>query len=118
MSLSETQQIMQMLQEITNMLENINGKTVKLETDLPKTKQAIATKRELLRLMMELNKVLAFMGASEINDYINKLQQAIFFTNALFIAAKAFEHGTLIGNILGVASVAGAMVSASNLEGY
>ena len=100
------------------MLDHVQVKTTKLETDMPKTKQAIASKRELLRLIMELNKVLAFMGASELNEYINKLQQAIFFTNALFIAAKAFERGTLIGNILGVASVAGAMVSASNLEGY
>ena len=109
---------MSMLQEIMRMLDHVQEKTTKLETDMPKTKQAIASKRELLRLIMELNKVLAFMGASELNEYINKLQQAIFFTNALFIAAKAFERGTLIGNILGVASVAGAMVSASNLEGY
>ena len=107
-----------MLQEIMQMLDHVQVKTAKLETDLPKTKQAIASKKELFRLIMELNKVLAFMGASELNDYINKLQQAIFFTNALFISAKMFERGTVIGNILGVASVAGTMVSASNLEGY
>jgi hypothetical protein len=118
MSLAETQQIMAMLQEIMRMLDNVDVKTSKLEADLPKTKEALATKRDLLRLMTELNQVLAFLGASELNDYISKLQKAIFFTNALMIAAKMFERGTLIGNILGVAAVAGTMISASNLEGH
>lgn len=118
MSLAETQQIMQILQEIMALLNGVMAKTSSINRDLPQTKTAIASKRDLLRLLNELNIAFALMGATDINDYTRKLQQAIFFTNMLVIAVKIFERGTLIGNILGAATVAGAMGSALTIEGY
>ena len=119
MSLAETQEIMQLLQEIMAMLDGIDVATAKLESDLPQTKQAVATKRDLLRLVMKLNLILRQMGfPKEIEGVITKVQQAIFFVNALTIAMMAFERSTLIGNVLGVVGVAATIVSASSLEGY
>jgi hypothetical protein len=109
---------MQMLQEIMAALNKVEVKTAKLESDMPATRKAIATKRDLFRLINQLNVTLSMLGAGDINDYTRKLQLAIFFTNALIIAARAFERGTLVGNILGGISVVGAMASASQLEGY
>jgi hypothetical protein len=118
LSLAETKQIMADLQEIMALLEGVTLKTANLERDMPKTKQALATKRDLFRLINQVNMTLSLLGAGDLNDYIRKLQIAIFFTNALIIAVRAFERGTLVGNILGAVSVVGAMASASQLEGY
>jgi tRNA C32,U32 (ribose-2'-O)-methylase TrmJ len=119
MSLAETQQIYDLLLRIDDILSGIEVKTASLERTAPKTKEAVATKRELLRLFSQLNMVLSQMGfPKEINGTVRKLQEAIFFVNALTIAMKAFERGTLMGNILGVVSVVATMVSASSLEGY
>ena len=118
MSLAETKQIIADLQEIMALLEGFEVKTQNLQQDLPQTKSAIITKRELFRLVTELNQTLALMGVRELNEYIGKIQSAIFFTNILLISARAFERGTVVGNLIGIASIASAVGSVGMLEGY
>lgn len=62
MSLAETQQIMQVLQEIIAILDKVDIKATKVTNDLPKIKRTLTTFRELERLALRYLALTRKMG--------------------------------------------------------
>jgi hypothetical protein len=124
MSLAETQALMNTIKELMALLQNMEVKTTKIVEDTPKVKDAIVKRRELLRLLGELNQLLAIMGLpKELKASIGILQDLALAAYATYTALKLVQNGTLVGQIVGIIGIGLTVYSASNsigstIEGY
>jgi hypothetical protein len=118
-SLSETQEIMQVLQEIMALLNNVEFKTTKINSDLPKTKQSLATFTQLERIALRYIALTRTMGLpSDTDKAMSKIAELIVLINMLNIAAGMLTRGP-VGLILAIPSIAMTAMSLPNLlEGY
>jgi hypothetical protein len=118
MSLVETQQIMAMLQEIMQILDNVNVKTVKLESNLPKTKEALNTFVQAERLALRYLAVARRMGLPD------NIQQATQIITSLVVMLRMLQmsasliSGGGIGSLIGIAGVIGVVLTANDMMGY
>lgn len=124
MSLAETQALMNTIKELMALLQNMEVKTTKIVEDTPKVKEALVKRRELMRLLGELNQLLAIMGLpKELKSAIGILQNLALAAQATYMALKLVENGTLVGQIAGIIGIGLTVYSASNsignaIEGY
>ena len=120
MSLSETQEIMSVLQEIMALLNNVEFKTQKINNDLPKTKESLASFRQLERVALRYLVLVRRMGVSEdIDNALSKIAELIVMINMLTMSFTMLQRGTPIGVLMGIASLSMGILSAGSiLEGY
>lgn len=120
MSLSETQEIFQLLTQIDKLLADIELKINTIQGNLPQTREALLTTRETLRLTTRLFHLFAHMNfPPNIQQAMNIMNKMIFTVRALYVSMKLLESTTLYGQIMGVIGVATLAVSGgSMLEGY
>ncbi len=96
MSLSEVQQIYDLLLKIDSILSGIEVKTEKLNSDLPRTKEAVSNARKYYRLLNQINHLLQHLGLpKEIDAAITKLHRAIYIAYALKIALYGLTLGPI-----------------------
>ena len=120
MSLSETQEIMSVLQEIMALLNNVEFKTTKINNDLPKTKDSLATFQQLERVALRYIALARRMGVSEdIDNAIAKFAELIVVINMVYMSFNMLQRGTPIAVLSFIATISMSILSAGNmLEGY
>lgn len=119
MSLAETQQIMQLCQEIIQLLNTAEIKTGKLIKDLPQTEKVLNNFRQLERVALRYLAIARRMGLPE------DAEQAIRIFSQLIVVIRMTQMslGMLAGGPLGIAMGAAGLIMAglsasSMLEGY
>lgn len=119
MSLAETQQIMALLTEISQLLDGINVKSTKLNNDLPRTRQTMANFRTLERIALRYLVIARRMGLPEDQERAaEKLSQMIVLVNMLYMSFNMMTTGPL-GVVMGFAGMLLAGMSFGNImEGY
>ena len=120
MSLAETQEIMQVLQEIMALLNNVEFKTTKLERDTPMISRNLQNFRQLERIALRFLAITRQMG---LPDDIEKATQAL--TRLIVIIRMAQMSLTALAStnpytaVIGVLGLAATFMAApSVLEGY
>jgi hypothetical protein len=120
LSLAETQEIYTMLIEIKAVLDGVEVKTVKINSELPKTRESVVTFRELEYITFRLVSILNRMGLPpQIDAGITKLQQMLLVVRSLTMAMHALEMGTPFGYIkaaIGFVTVGFSLYD--NLQGF
>lgn len=117
MSLGEVQQIYAVLLKIDEILTRIENKTENLERDLPKTKEALMTLRDLERVTLRYVALARRISGSErADDLIRILTRIMVTMQMLYISGTMLFSATPYGVLMGIAGVA--MAQASMLEGY
>jgi hypothetical protein len=116
-SLAETQQIYELLVKIDELLANVEVKTQTLERELPVTKDALMTTRQLERVTLRYIALARSMGLpKDATQIINVLMRMVVIMRMLEISGTMLFSGTPYGILLGIAGIA--MTQASMLEGY
>lgn len=120
MSLAETQQIMQVLQEIMALLNNVTIKTEKIQRDLPITKDALSTFRQLERLTLRFLVLAKRMGLPEdLDKGITKVMELITAIRMLQMSMNMMMATNPFTVFIGIAGFAGSMLTfGSVVEGY
>jgi hypothetical protein len=114
MSLSETQQIMQVLQEIMALLNGVEFKTEKINNDLPKTRESLDSFNQLERVALRYLAISRRMGLpDDINGGIQKLAGALVTLRMAMISTTYLMLGTPLGVAMG-----GAGLVMAGLSGY
>ena len=104
MSLSETQEIMQVLQEIMALLDNVEFKTAKLNDDLPQTKDALITFSQLERVALRFLTISRRMGLSDnVMQATQRLSQLIIMIRMAQMSYRMLSMTTPYGVIMGIA---------------
>jgi len=119
MSLAETQQIMQVCQEIIKLLDGIEFKTEKLVTEAPRTERIFENFRQLERVAVRYLAIARQLGLPEDAEKTVQLLARIIVMMRMVQASMTMMTGGPIGVAMGVASMLLAGLSAgSMLEGY
>ena len=120
MSLSETQEIMSVLQEIMALLNNVEFKTKKINDELPKTKNTLNTFRELERVVLRYVTLARKIGLpDDIDKAMNVVTQLIILLTMAQMSMNMLMRGTPAGVLMGIAGVGLTAMSMGNpLEGY
>jgi hypothetical protein len=120
MSLSETQEIMQFLQEIMALLNNVEFKTKKLNSEMPQTSRGLATFRELERVALRYVALARRIGVpTEVEKAMDAFSKLIILITMAHMSMNMLMRGTPAGWLLGFAGVAMTALSMGNpLEGY
>jgi hypothetical protein len=111
----ETQQIMQLLIEIDRILSNIDVKTVKLTSDLPRVKENIATFREAERLALRYLALARKMHLPEHAEQAAQIAASVIGIIRMLQMSMGFIGGGGLGALIGFAGIAGAMLSVNDL---
>jgi hypothetical protein len=120
MSLAETQQIMQVLQEIMQLLNGVTIKTEQIKRDIPQTREALATFRQLERIALRFLVLAKRMGLPEdIDRGISKVMELIVAIRMLQMSMNMMMASNPYTMIIGMAGFAGSIMTfGSMLEGY
>lgn len=120
MSLAETQQIMVMLQEIVKILDGVDVKTVKINNDLPRTKEALSTFRTLERIALRYLAIARQLGLpDDVDRVINTLTRLIVIINMLKMSINMLYMSNPATMALGIAGMATSIATLPSLmEGY
>jgi hypothetical protein len=106
-SLAETQQIMQLCQEIIQLLNNAEVKTTKLIADLPTTKETLVTVRELERVAIRYLAIVRRMGLpDDAANAIMVLSKLIVVIRMLHMSYNMLAASTPFGLLMGLAGFA------------
>lgn len=120
MSLGEMQQLMELVREIDQMLGSIEAKTRTIETELPKTQEALFTTSQAIRTIWRLSSLMAHMGfPPDIQKAVRTLTQITHTAMMAYTAMKLVGTATPYGWIMGAISLGITSISiGSMLEGY
>lgn len=107
MSLIETQQIMQALQEITRLLDGIQVKTTRIHSELPKTKEALMTFQQFERVALRYLALARRMGLpDDIAQTTEMISRLIITVRMLQMSMNMLMLGTPFGWLMGAAGIA------------
>jgi hypothetical protein len=115
LSLAETREIMQMLQEILAALNKVEVKTGKLTSDLPKIKEDISTFREAERLALRYLALARRMHLPEHAQQAAQIAASIIVIIRMLQMSMGLIGGGGLGVLIGFAGIAGAMLSVNDL---
>jgi hypothetical protein len=120
MSLSETQQIFQLLTQIEQILNNVEVKSEKIVTDLPKTKEALTTFRELERLALRWLLLARRFGLPEqVDGATNAFMRLIVVIRMAQMSINMMMLGNPVTFLIGVAGLTMSTMNALTMaEGY
>lgn len=118
MSLAETQEIMQVVQEIMRLLDGVEIKTTKITEKAPQLEKTVDTFRELERLALRYLTLSQKLGLpSDINQAIEVISRLIVMAKMLQIAYGMMTGGGL-GVLIGIAGVTTVALSGLDMVGY
>lgn len=104
MSLSETQEIMSVLQELMDLLNNVEFKTKTLNAELPKTKEALITFSQLERVALRFLTISRRMGLSDnVMQATQRLSQLIIVIRMAQMSYRMLSMTTPYGVLMGIA---------------
>jgi hypothetical protein len=115
MSLAETQELMRTMQELMVLLNNVEAKTVKLTSDLPKIKEDIGTFREAERLALRYLALARKMHLPEHAQQAAQIAASVIVIIRMLQMSMGFIGGGGLGALIGFAGIAGAMLSVNDL---
>jgi hypothetical protein len=120
MSLSETQEIMQVLQEIIQLLDGVEVKTNKAIDDFPKMKESLTTLREVERVALRYLALTRRMGLSDgAQQQIQTLSEIIVTVRMLQTSLNLLMSGTPLGTLMSIAGFAmTGFAIYDSMEGY
>lgn len=120
MSLSDTQEIFTLLQEIMQMLDKVDVKSEKINNDLPRTQETLATFRQLERLALRWLVIARQMGLPEnVTGAINTLAKLVVMIRMAQMSINMMMMSNPVTAAIGVAGIIGTVMTApSLLEGY
>jgi hypothetical protein len=96
MSLSETREIMSVLQEIMALINNVEFKTKVINEDLPKTQKAFTVFRQLEQVMLRYLVLARKMGLpNDINQAISSVAKLIVVVRMLQMTISMAAKGPL-----------------------
>jgi hypothetical protein len=96
MSLSETREIMSVLQEIMALLNNVEFKTKVINEDLPKTQKAFSVFRQLEQVILRYLVLARKMGLpNDINQAISSVAKLIVVVRMLQMTISMAAKGPL-----------------------
>jgi hypothetical protein len=97
---------MQVLQEIMALLNNVEFKTTKLNTELPQTKETMATFRELERVAVRYLAIARRMGLPENATHaIQILSQMVVVIAMVQMSSNMLMRSTPYGWVMGMAGL-------------
>lgn len=104
MSFAETRQIMADIQEIMQLLNNAEIKTVKITQELPKTKDALATLSQLERVALRYLAIVNKLGLSEgVQGQIQQLSQLLVMIRMVQMSYRMLMLSTPYGWLMAAA---------------
>ena len=120
MSLAETQQIFDILVRIDAILNNIDVKSEKIQREMPKTEQSLATFRQLERLALRWLILSRQMGLPpEVQRQIDFIMKLIVTIRMAQMSINMMMMSNPATALIGVAGIIGTAASMSGmLEGY
>jgi len=120
MSLAETQEIMQVLQEIMKLLDGVEVKTNKVNQDLPKTKESLATLKQIERVALRYLAITQKMGLPDaLQNQIQVMSELLVTVRMLQMSYTMLTSTTPIGVLMGIAGLVMTGFSIyDSLEGY
>lgn len=106
MSLSQTQEIMMVCREIIDLLNNAEIKTTEVIKNLPATKEALLTFRELERVAIRYLAIVNRMGLNEhVQNQVRTLTQLIVLIRMVHMSYNMLTRGTFMGTLMGLAGL-------------
>ena len=120
MSLAETQELMRTMQELMTLLKGVEEKTEKLNADYPRTKETLATFRQLERLALRWLVLAKQMGLpDDATRAIDTIAKLIVVLRMAQMSLNMMMMSNPVTALIGVAGIIGtAATLPSMLEGY
>ena len=120
MSLAETQELMRTMQELMTLLQGVEAKTEKLNADYPRTKETLATFRQLERLALRWLVLAKQMGLpDDATRAIDTIAKLIVVLRMAQMSLNMMMMSNPVTALIGVAGIIGtAATLPSMLEGY
>jgi hypothetical protein len=120
MSLAETQELMRTMQELMALLNNVQARTTQLNNDEPRTKETLATFRQLERLALRWLALSRQLGLPpEAQQTIDLLMKLLVTIRMVQISMNMMMMSNPVTALIGVA---GLLMTATTipgmLEGY
>ena len=115
MSYAETQQIMADLKEIMALIDGVTIKTEKINTNLPQTRAALSTFRDIERIALRYLVLARRMGLpEEVEKATQTLTELIVMIRMVQMSYNMLMAGTPFGLLMGAAGLAITALSASD----
>jgi hypothetical protein len=106
MSLAQTQELMAQLKELTTLLSGVEAKTTKINSDMPQTKNALATFSQLERVALRYLTIARQLGLSDkINSAMQQLSQLVIMLRMAQMSFNMLMLGTPFGWAMGAAGL-------------
>jgi hypothetical protein len=120
MSYAETQQIMADLKEIMALIDGVTIKTEKINSELPRTQESLASMRQLERLALRYLTITKKMGMpDDIQGQIQIISQLIVTVRMLQISYAALTSSTPLGILMGIGGfILSGLTLYDSMEGY
>jgi hypothetical protein len=106
MSLAQTQELMATLKELTSLLSGVEAKTTKINSEMPQTKNSLATFSQLERVALRYLVISRKLGLPDsINNAMQQLSQLVVMVRMAQMSINMLMLGTPFGWAMGAAGL-------------
>jgi hypothetical protein len=106
MSLAETQELMRTMQQLMSLLNGVEAKTTKINSDLPQTKSSLATFNQLERVAIRYLAIARRMGLpDEATQAVQVLSELVVMIRMTQMSMNMLMLGTPFGWAMGAAGL-------------
>jgi hypothetical protein len=112
MSLAQTQELMRTMQELMTLLNGVEARTAKITSDMPQTKQSLATFSQLERVAVRYLALAKRMGLPDnVTQAVDVLSRLVVMARMAQMSFDMLMMGTPFGWAMGLAGLAMTTVS-------
>jgi hypothetical protein len=105
MSLAQTQELMATLKELTSLLSGVEAKTTKINSEMPQTKNSLATFSQLERVALRYLVISRKLGLPDSINNAMQLSQLVVMVRMAQMSINMLMLGTPFGWAMGAAGL-------------